>query len=121
MFIRLLSADVAHVPPHSSARDTNAPRWIKNIYFIRSWILAMAARAHSSSKLPPGAPLTPIAPIAVHDGHPTDGISNIWQRLRLDIGKLQGVLHSASPAAAPQARRAITRGQAANFRRRSER
>src|SRR5207249_10255389 len=33
-------------------------------YFIRSWILAMAARAHSSSNWPPGAPLTPIAPIA---------------------------------------------------------
>ncbi|TMJ57232.1 MAG: hypothetical protein E6G90_03520 [Alphaproteobacteria bacterium] len=33
-------------------------------YFMRSWILAMAARAHSSSKLPPGAPLTPIPPIA---------------------------------------------------------
>jgi hypothetical protein len=33
-------------------------------YFIRSWIFAMAARAHSSSKLPPGAPLTPIPPIA---------------------------------------------------------
>jgi len=33
-------------------------------YYIRSWILAMAARAHSSSNWPPGAPLTPIAPIA---------------------------------------------------------
>ena len=34
-------------------------------YFIRSWILARAARAHSSSKLPPGAPLTPNPAIAV--------------------------------------------------------
>ena len=34
-------------------------------YFIRSRILARAARAHSSSNWPPGAPLTPIAPIAV--------------------------------------------------------
>jgi len=33
-------------------------------YFMRSWILAIAARAHSSSKFPPGAPLTPIPPIA---------------------------------------------------------
>src|SRR5262245_58940411 len=33
-------------------------------YFIRSWILAMAARAHSSSNWPPGAPLTPMAPTA---------------------------------------------------------
>src|SRR5207302_8027621 len=33
-------------------------------YFIRSWILAMAVRAHSSSNWPPGAPLTPIAPTA---------------------------------------------------------
>src|SRR2546422_7529410 len=33
-------------------------------YFIPSWILARAARAHSSSNWPPGAPLTPIAPIA---------------------------------------------------------
>ena len=33
-------------------------------YFIRSLILASAARAHSSSNWPPGAPLTPIAPIA---------------------------------------------------------
>ncbi len=33
-------------------------------YFIRSLILARAARAHSSSNWPPGAPLTPIAPIA---------------------------------------------------------
>ena len=33
-------------------------------YFIRSWILARASRAQSSSNRPPGAPLTPIAPIA---------------------------------------------------------
>jgi hypothetical protein len=33
-------------------------------YFIRSLIFASAARAHSSSSWPPGAPLTPIAPIA---------------------------------------------------------
>ena len=39
-------------------RPTTAP------YFIRSAILASAARAHSSSIWPPGAPLTPIAPIA---------------------------------------------------------
>jgi len=32
-------------------------------YFIRSLILPRAARAHSSSNWPPGAPLTPIAPI----------------------------------------------------------
>src|SRR5439155_7586903 len=34
------------------------------LYFIRPWILAMAVRAHSSSISPPGAPLTPIPPIA---------------------------------------------------------
>ncbi len=34
-------------------------------YFIRSAILAIAARAHSSSNCPPGAPLTPIAPMMV--------------------------------------------------------
>src|SRR5439155_11168884 len=33
-------------------------------YFIRSLILARAPRAHSSSNWPPGAPLTPSAPIA---------------------------------------------------------
>ena len=32
-------------------------------YFIRSAILARAARAHSSSNWPPGAPLTPIPPM----------------------------------------------------------
>src|SRR6266700_3440984 len=32
-------------------------------YFIRSLILASAVRAHSSSNWPPGAPLTPSAPI----------------------------------------------------------
>src|SRR4029077_11532502 len=34
-------------------------------YFIRSLILSSAARAHSSSKLPPGAPPTPIPPIGL--------------------------------------------------------
>ena len=32
-------------------------------YLIRSAILARAARAHSSSNWPPGAPLTPIPPM----------------------------------------------------------
>ena len=33
-------------------------------YFNLSWTFASADSAHSSSKLPPGAPLTPIPPIA---------------------------------------------------------
>src|SRR5437868_14591420 len=45
--------------PRRAAR----PSPVRDRYFIRSWILAMAARAHSSSKLPPGAPLTPIPAI----------------------------------------------------------
>ena len=44
--------------------DTSTARRSCN-YFIRSRILARAARAHSSSNWPPGAPLTPIAPIAI--------------------------------------------------------
>src|SRR5262249_62372740 len=36
-----------------------------DLYFTRSLILAKAVRAHSSSNCPPGAPLTPIPPIAV--------------------------------------------------------
>ena len=44
---------------------TSGRRSCAGPYFIRSWILAMAARAHSSSNWPPGAPLTPIAPMGV--------------------------------------------------------
>src|SRR2546427_5169141 len=58
-----------------SEEQVAAPRWPEfravgtrqralPAYFIRSWILAMAVRAQSSSNWPPGAPLTPSAPIA---------------------------------------------------------
>ncbi len=52
-------------PPDPRTPLTSATAPGTRGYFSRSWILASAARAHSSSKLPPGAPLTPMAPIAV--------------------------------------------------------
>src|SRR3954466_10373668 len=59
-YIRLTSVNASSHPVWGRAAR---PSPVRDRYFIRSWILAIAARAHSSSKLPPGAPLTPIPAI----------------------------------------------------------
>src|SRR5204862_7094669 len=60
---RLPRLPARHAPHHARRRSTKIVRALSPNYFIRSLTLSRAKRAQSSSKLPPGAPLTPSAPI----------------------------------------------------------